>query len=103
MDILQYIPIGRKNAISRYVIADRAGICERKVRGMIREVNNTGRSLIIADTSAGGYFVPDLSEEADRACYNAYLRQERHRANEIYYKIRKMEKADNYEYYGGIG
>lgn len=96
MDILRYIPYGRKNAESRFSIAQRAGISERKFRELAAGINKSGRAIILADIKAGGYYVPKLPE--DRPYYNAYLRQEESRVKELNEKIRAMKgkkRADN--------
>ncbi|WP_434310367.1 hypothetical protein [Hominifimenecus sp. rT4P-3] len=89
MDLLPYIPVGRRNARSRFEIADCAGVSERTVRDAIAEINKTGRAKVIADSIIGGYYIPKFPEDA--AYYKAYLRQEYHRAGEILDKIRAME------------
>jgi len=96
MDILQYVPYGRKNARSRFMIAAELGISERKVRDLIADVNTSGRAIILADTKAGGYYQPKLPE--DRVYYNKYLRQEENRCKALNKKIRAMKgrlRTDN--------
>ena len=89
MDLLPYIPIGRRNARSRFEIAQKSGCSERTVRDAISEINKTGRAKVIADPVMGGYYIPRFPE--DTAYYKAYLAQERHRAGEILGKVRAME------------
>lgn len=88
MDLIQYIPIGRINARSRFEIAEAAGVCERKVRDYIANANKNGMAIIIAD-AAGGYYIPDLPR--DRKYLDRYLRQEAHRAREILDKVNAMK------------
>ena len=88
MDMLRYIPIGRRNARSRYEIAEAAGVSERKVREVIAEINKSGEAVVIADASLGGYYIPDLPR--DRKYLDIYLRQEAHRAREILDKVNAM-------------
>lgn len=90
MELIQYIPIGRRNARSRFDIAEAAGVSERTVRDYISNANRTGMAVIIADTEAGGYYIPDLPK--DRAYLDRYLRQEAHRAREIIDKVNTMRR-----------
>lgn len=89
MDLLPYIPYGRRNARSRFEIAQDSGCSERTVRDAIAEINKTGRAKVIADPIMGGYYIPKFPE--DTAYYKAYLAQERRRAGEILDKVRGME------------
>lgn len=89
MDLLPYMPIGRRNARSRFEIAQKSGCSERTVRDAISEINKTGRAKVIADPVIGGYYIPRFPEDA--ASYKRYLSQERHRAMEILDKVRAME------------
>ena len=89
MDLLPYIPIGRRNARSRFEIAQKVGCHERTVRMEIAKINKSGRVKIIADPVMGGYYIPKFPE--DRAYYNAYLAKEHSRVKENSNKIRAME------------
>jgi hypothetical protein len=100
MDILKYIPYGRKNAKSRFLIAQEAGISERKFRELVSKINdNPDMCAVIPDVKAGGYYIPKLPD--DQAYYDAYIRQEKSRLRTEGQKIRNMEKkkkADESEY-----
>ena len=98
-DILKYIPYGRENAQSRYVIASAAGITERAFRNAIQQLNTRSEgALIIADQSRGGYFIPKFPEDEEYCM--AYLgqmwsreKQERRKAYVMEKKIRhQMEQ-----------
>ena len=67
MNIVDYIPIGHKNAISRARLTQemaRKGISERKVRDMIAEANKSDDdSVLIINLQDGkGYFRPAPDE-----------------------------------------
>ena len=60
MNILDYIPVGHKNAISREVLAAVTQLSDRKLRDLISEINqNDDDSQIIVNLQDGkGYFRP---------------------------------------------
>lgn len=88
MNLLELIPKGNKNAISREELCRRAGITDRLVRRYIAELNGQGQ--IILNTGAG-YF--RYSGRMDDRYLNEYLATERARVRAINRKIRKMERA----------
>lgn len=68
VNILDYIPTGRENAISRQDLNNlmaRKGYCERKVRDMISEINQNDNpnELIINLQDGKGYFRPAANED----------------------------------------
>lgn len=89
MDLLPYIPIGRRNALSRFEIAMRAGCSERTVRSAIAGINETGRAKVIADPVIGGYYIPKFPEDA--TYYRAYMAKEHHRIQKTIGKLRAMD------------
>lgn len=69
MNILDYIPTGRENDISRKDLNNlmsMKGYCERKVRDMISEINQNDNpnELIINLQDGKGYFRPAANEDS---------------------------------------
>ena len=74
MNIVDYIPIGSENAITRQQLVIRAGISDRKVREMINEARE---STIILNLQDGkGYFRPGIK---DVGLVEAWKKQEENR------------------------
>ena len=88
MSILELIPMGNKNAITRKELARRSGLGDRQIRSNIAEMNNQG---ILILNNGDGYF--QYSGEDDDMFLNEYLATEKARVRTISRKIRKMEKA----------
>ena len=87
MEVLFYIPEGKKNAISRGALAASAGYSDRHVREIIAQLQQKG--YMICNMSGGeGYFVAaDLDE------IEAYYRQEQARAVSIFKRIKPMRQV----------
>ena len=87
MNLMESIPVGRKNAISRVQLRAKCGLSDRAMREHIAE---TRRDIpIINDQTGIGYYIPskDDLEEA-----RAFLKQEEARAKSIFWSIRGLRK-----------
>ena len=81
LNILDYIPTGRMNAITRHALAIRTGISDRQVRDLIHYAR---RDIPILNMQDGrGYFIPDMNDEVERGMLAAYVRQEENRLRSI--------------------
>lgn len=88
MNILELIPKGNKNAVSREELIRRSGLSDRLIRRYIAELNSQGQIIL---NNGGGYF--RYSGRRDDRYLNEYLATERARVRAINRKIRKMERA----------
>ena len=87
IDIVNYIPIGRDNAISRQELCIKTGLSDRKVRNMIKMAR---RNIVILNIQDGsGYFLPGVE---DTALVRKYLKQEEHRAKSIFWALKSARK-----------
>ena len=87
IDIVNYIPIGRDNAISRQELCIKTGLSDRKVRNMIKMAR---RNIVILNIQDGsGYFLPGAE---DTALVRKYLKQEEHRAKSIFWALKSARK-----------
>jgi len=85
--ILQHY-VGEGNRISRASLALRLKTSDRKVRAAVSELQKRGE-LIVTDMDGEGYFYLGAdTEPAER-----YIRQEKHRATEIFEKANALENA----------
>lgn len=77
MDISQYIPFGRENAVTREYLSKITGIGERKIRCFIKlanqELSKEGKA-IISSSREKGYWMTDNIDEME-----SYLREADHR------------------------
>lgn len=60
MNIVDFIPYGRENAVSREYLSDITGLDDRTVRGMIEDARRDVPIINLQDS--GGYYLP-LEEE----------------------------------------
>ena len=83
MDIVDYIPFGRENAVTRAQLRSRTGIDDRAIRDMIAAAR---RDTVILNMQDGkGYFRP-LPEE--RHLVEAYDKQETARLKSIGWSLK---------------
>lgn len=86
MNILDYIPYGKENAITRSELVFKIGLSDRKVRNLIADARR--ETVIINLQDGGGYYIP-----TDRAEIERYLKQETHRAKSIFYRLKSARRA----------
>lgn len=86
--IIDLIPIGHENAISRERLCNRSGLSDREVRRVISELNEDGNVIL---NRGEGYFRYD--SETDRYYLEHYLAVEKGRVKTLNRKLRKMRKA----------
>lgn len=81
MDLMKYIPVGRKNAITAEILAARAGY--RSVRALMQDIHNlraNGKLILSATERPQGYFIPG---EGDKEEVRHFLCSMRSRINKI--------------------
>ena len=84
--MIQYIPIGRKHAISRTDLAFISGLSDRKMRDKIAELQDEGYA--VANTLDGqGYFIANSKEE-----FEPYLKVEMAREKTQINKVKKLKE-----------
>lgn len=88
MDILEFIPYGRKNAIKRRTLCDLTGLRDREMRRAIEEARNETPIINLQD--GNGYYRPDDRDDLQR-----YVLQEQARAKKILQNINVACKAYN--------
>lgn len=75
MTIIDYIPTGRENAISRRMLCQLTGFPDRQMR---KEVERARQQYAILNSQDGsGYFQPSAEE---KPLVERWIRQERHRS-----------------------
>lgn len=89
--IQDFVPTGRKNAISRHFLSVISGKDDRNVRKEIAEARLQGIPIIY--TPNGGYYMPDLNNEEDRQEFVIFIKKERSRAREIIKSVVKLEEV----------
>lgn len=96
MDIMQFIPQGEANAISRRDLAAATGLSDRGMRECIEQARHNGE--IICAATHGGYFRPDTIDDIERAYWQDYTR-----AKAILHRLKTMRhilKREGREVYG---
>lgn len=74
INIVDYIPIGRENAISRQKLCELTGLNDRVLRKYIAKARET-TCICNGQADGGGYYIPSTLEDA-----NHFYKQERARA-----------------------
>lgn len=83
MDILQLIPNGAENAISRKDLAEKLGMSDRMMREAIEQLRHNGH--LICSKATGGYYQPDNIEDIEEQ-----YRREMKRAKAILHRLTPM-------------
>ncbi len=76
-DILDYIPKGQGNAITRAELCRRTGLTDRMMRDALHDAKLKTPVLNMQD--GRGYFIPDMNTENDRLILQKHVRQEESR------------------------
>ena len=80
-DIVEYIPVGHENAVSRKSLSMQTGLPDRVLRKEIALARKKHAILNLQDSA--GYYRPDMTDPHDvEACYLFFL-QERSRIRSI--------------------
>lgn len=85
INILDYIPKGRENAIPRKKLAYITGLTDSKMRELIRKAR--AEKPIINLQDGKGYYIPTKEEEVDR-----FIAQEEKRAKSIFANLRSAKE-----------
>ena len=87
MNIVDYIPQGFKNAISRRSLCTLTGLNDRVIRGLIEEARR--ETIIISNNDGSGYWLfPDDPTEEEKELLRRYVKQQESRAKSIFYALR---------------
>jgi hypothetical protein len=87
MNIIDYIPFGRQNAISRRELCQLAGLPDRLMR---REIERARKDYAILNIDGSGYFRPT---DGEMHLVERWLRQERSREKSVREATRGAEKV----------
>ena len=96
MDIMQFIPQGEANAISRKDLAAATGLSDRVMRECSEQARHNGS--LICSARQGGYYQPDSVDDIERAYWQDYTR-----AKAILHRLKPMRhilKREGREVYG---
>ena len=81
MNIVDYIPFGQVNAISRKDLCKATGLDDRTAREAISKAR---RDVVILSAENGGYYQPTAEESREVA---KWLKQETNRAKSIFWSM----------------
>lgn len=86
-DILDYIPTGQRNAVTRSELCRRTGLNDRVMRVAIHKAR---RQIPILNMQDGkGYFIPDMNVESDRRALKRHVQQEESRLKNIGWALKE--------------
>lgn len=85
INIVDYIPRGKKNAVTRAQLRIETGLSDRKIRNAISKARR--KIVILNDQSGRGYYIPTKAELPEaRKC----LKQEEKRAKSIFWSLKAL-------------
>ena len=76
-EVVNRIPVGRDNAISRYDLRTSVGMDDRKVRDLIADARAEGYFIL---STLRGYYIADTSDPGDIKEMQKFVRRESKRA-----------------------
>ncbi len=86
MNIIEYIPEGYKNAISRKNLCIATGLSDRVIRNLIEEARR--ETIIISNNDGSGYWIfPENPTETEKDLLKKYVKQQESRAKSIFYAL----------------
>lgn len=93
MEIINYIPHGKENAVSRFQLVLMTGKSDRKVR---KEISRTREEHVILSLENGsGYYQPTADDYPE---LRKYLNREESRAKSVFASLRKARAlCEDYE------
>lgn len=92
MNIIDYIPEGAKNAISRNNLCIATGLKDRVVRDMIEEARR--ETIIISNYDGSGYWLfPENPTDEEKEMLERYVKTQESRAKSIFYALRPARLA----------
>jgi hypothetical protein len=87
MNIVDYIPSGYSNAISRKDLCRITGLTDRVMRNMIEEARR--ETIIISNNDGSGYWLyPTDPTKEEKLMLEKYVKQQESRAKSIFYALR---------------
>ena len=86
MQILDYIPFGKENAVTREDLVVSTGMLDRQIRKAIQKARDDG-ALILNDCSGNGYYQSDDIKEI-----YAQYRKDRARALSVLKRLKTMRR-----------
>ena len=86
MNIIEYIPKGFENAISRKNLCKITGLNDRVMRERIEEARR--HTIIISNPDGSGYWIyPDNPTDEEQEHLRRYVKQQESRAKSIFYAL----------------
>ena len=85
VNIVDYIPAGKNNAVTRLQLRIATGMSDRAIRDAIAEARRD--VPIINDQSGRGYYIPTAEELPEARCF---LEQEKRRAKSIFWSMKAL-------------
>lgn len=86
VNVLEFIPRGKENAITRAELVEKIGLDDRTVRELIHDKRTKGE-FIISSTSGKGYYLPEKREEMER-----FINQQKSYIKNLQRSISKAER-----------
>lgn len=90
-DILDYIPTGHANAVTRAYLCSVTGLDDRTVRYAISQARREMPILNMQDGS--GYFIPDMNLLEEQLLLKRYVQQETSRLKSIGWSLKAARKT----------
>jgi len=87
MNILDYIPKGRNNAISRQDLEQLTGLSDRAIRKEIKKLVQKGIPILSSSQSKGYWYSDDIEELEN------FIKESKNRCRTEYLTVRALEKT----------
>lgn len=86
MNLVELIPMGKENAITRNRLCELTGLSDRKVRMAIHDARTDG-VMIISSTGQSGYFMPETRADVEK-----FIKQQKSYIRNLQKSVSRAEK-----------
>ena len=91
INIIDFIPTGYENSISRKSLCAATGLKDRVVRNLIEEARRN--TIIISNNDGSGYWIyPDNPTPEEEILLNKFVKAQENRAKSIFYSLYPARK-----------
>lgn len=91
--IMNLIPVGHENAVTRQQLCISTGMNDRRIRKAIAEARR--ENIIMNMQDGNGYYIPNMEDDVDKAELKKFVKQEEHRLKSIGWSLKAARRLNS--------
>lgn len=91
--IMNLIPVGHENAVTRQQLCISTGMNDRRIRKAIAEARR--ENIILNMQDGNGYYIPNMEDDVDKAELKKFVKQEEHRLKSIGWSLKAARRLNS--------